>query len=150
MTLIEILLQYGADINKQESNEIGKNTPFHKAVEKNMFDAVQLFLRYGGDPTVKNKSGFTALHIAARDGRGEIAKLLVAAGVEPSIRDNYGFNASYWAKQNKHHDLLKYLGEPQKITKEEFYDHMQQVWEMHSFKPGGKKKGKKGKGKKKK
>jgi len=55
MTLIEILLQYRADPNKQENHEIGKNTPFHKAVEKNMFDAVQLILRYGGDPTVKNK-----------------------------------------------------------------------------------------------
>ena len=55
MTLIEILLQYRADPNTQENHEIGKNTPFHKAVEKNMFDAVQLILRYGGDPTVKNK-----------------------------------------------------------------------------------------------
>jgi hypothetical protein len=45
---------------------------------------------------------------------------------------------------------LKYLGEPLKISKEEFYDHMMSVWEAHDFKPGGKKKGKKGKGKKKK
>ncbi len=145
-----MLLQYGADPNKQENHEIGKNTPFHKAVEKNLLDAVKLFLAYGGDPTVKNKVGFTALHIAARDGHTEIVKQLVAAGVETTIRDNYGFNPSYWAKQNKHQELLKYLGDPMKITKEEFYDHMQQVWELHGFKPGGKKKGKKGKGKKKK
>ncbi len=114
-----------------------------------MLDAVNLFLRYGGDPTIKNKAGFSSLHIAAREGRGEIVKVLVAAGVEPSIRDSYGFNPAYWAKQHKHHDLLKYLGEPMKITKEEFYDHMKQVWELHGFKPGGKK-GKKGKGKGKK
>ena len=128
MTLVEVLLQYGADPNQAENHEIGKNTPFHKAVEKNMYDAVQLFLRYGGDPTIKNKAGFTTLHIAAKEGRGEIVKLLVTAGVEPTIRDSYGFNPSYWAKQNKHHDLLKYLGEPMKISKEEFYDHMQTVW----------------------
>ena len=150
MTLIELLLQYGADPNKQENFEIGENTPFHKAVEKNMIDAVSLLLRFGGDPTIKNKAGFSCLHIAARDGRAEIVKALIAAGVEPTIRDKYGFNPSYWAKQNKHHDLLKYLGDPLKITKEEFYDHMQQCWAVDGFKPGGGKKGKKGKGKKKK
>jgi ankyrin repeat protein len=150
MTLMEMLLQYGADPNKQENFEIGENTPFHRAVEKNLLAAVNLFLRYGGDPTVKNKAGFSALHIAAKDGFAEIVKVLVAAGVEPSIRDKYGFNPAYWAKQNKHHDLLKYLGDPMKISKEEFYDYMQQCWEVDGFKPGGKKKGKKGKGKKKK
>jgi ankyrin repeat protein len=82
MTLIEILLQYGADPNKQENHEIGKNTPFHKAVEKNMYDACQLIMQYGGDPTIKNKCGFSSLHVAARDGRLEIAELLVASGVE--------------------------------------------------------------------
>lgn len=112
-----------------------------------MLDAVQLFLRYGGDPTIKNKAGFSALHVAARDGRAEIVKVLVAAGVETCIRDSYGFNPAYWAKQNKHAEVLKYLGEPQKITKEEFYDHVQQMWDAHGFKPGGKKK-KKGKKKK--
>jgi ankyrin repeat protein len=55
-------------------------------------------MEYGGDPTIKNKSGFTALHIAAREGKVEIAKLLVASGVEPGIRDSYGFNPAYWAK----------------------------------------------------
>ena len=108
-------------------------------------------MQFGGDPTIKNKSGFTALHVAAREGRVEIAKLLVASGVEPAIRDSYGFNPAYWAKQNNHTEVLKYLGDPLKITKEEFYDHMQEVWKQHDFKPGGKKKGKKGgKGKKKK
>ena len=150
MTLVEVLLQYGADPNKQENFEVGENTPFHKAVEKNMIDAVQLFLRYGGDPTIKNKAGFSNLHIAARDGHLEIVKCLVTAGVEPAIRDKYGFNPAYWAKQNRHADVLKYLGDPLKISKEEFYDHMQQVWAVDGFKPGGGKKGKKGKGKKKK
>ena len=150
MTLIQMLLQYGADPNLQENHEIGKNTPFHKAVEKNLYDACKLFITYGGDPTIKNKSGFSALHIAAKDGKAEICELLVNAGVEPAIRDNYGFNPAYWAKQNNHHHLLKYLGEPLKVTKEEFYDHMQEVWKQHDFKPGGKKGKKKGKGKKKK
>ena len=45
-----------------------------------MIDVVDLFLSYGGDPTIKNKSGFTCLHLAARDGRVDIAKLLLNKG----------------------------------------------------------------------
>ena len=67
-------------------------------MEKNLYDACELLMQYGGDPTIKNKSGFSALHIAAREGRADIAKLLVASGVEPAIRDSYGFNPAYWAK----------------------------------------------------
>ena len=74
----------------------------HKATEKNMIDIIEKFLVCGGDPTVKNKQGFTCLHIAARDGRVEIVKLLINKGVDPNIRDSYGFSAAYWAKQNKH------------------------------------------------
>lgn len=80
-TLIEILLQYGANPNKTENVEIGQNTPLHKAVEKNMIDVVNLFMDYGGDPTIKNKVGFTALHVASRDGRAEIVKLLLSKGM---------------------------------------------------------------------
>lgn len=45
-----------------------------------MIDVVDMFINYGGDPTIKNKLGFTSLHIAARDGRVEIVKLLLAKG----------------------------------------------------------------------
>ena len=45
-----------------------------------MIDVVDMFINYGGDPTIKNKLGFTSLHIAARDGRIEIVKLLLAKG----------------------------------------------------------------------
>jgi ankyrin repeat protein len=46
-----------------------------------MIDIVNLFMDYGGDPTIRNKVGFTSLHIAARDGRVEIVKLLLSKGI---------------------------------------------------------------------
>lgn len=52
----------------------------HKAAEKNMIEVIDRFISHGGDPTIKNKAGFTCLHIAARDGRTEIVKLLVNKG----------------------------------------------------------------------
>ncbi len=60
--------------------DIGGNTPMHRATEKNMIDVMQMFITYGGDPTVKNKAGFTCLHIAAREGRAEIVKILINSG----------------------------------------------------------------------
>lgn len=53
----------------------------HKATEKNMIEVMDKFIAYGGDPTIKNKSGFTCMHIAARDGKTEIVKLLLNKGI---------------------------------------------------------------------
>ena len=95
--------------------------------------------------------GFTCLHIAARNGYINLVKILrtFSADIE-HIRDAHGFTASYWAHQNGFSDVVAELPAPVKRTKEEYYEHIKQVWEAHGFKPGGKKKkGKKG-GKKKK
>ena len=49
-----------------------------------------------------------------------------------------------------HSEILKILPSPLKVSKEEYYEHIKQVWEVHGYKPGGGKKKKKGgKGKKK-
>ena len=75
----------------------------------------------------------------------------MVVGVDPNIRDNYGFSPAYWAKENKHTEICEILPKPLSISKEEWYDHMKTLWEMHHFEPKmKKKKGKKGKGKKKK
>ena len=78
--MIQALLSRGADPNKQDNEEIGFNTPIHKAVEKNMLDVVELFLEHGADPTIQNKNGFTTLHIAAKEGLLDMCKLLMARG----------------------------------------------------------------------
>ena len=69
-------------------------------------------------------------------------------GVDPNIRDKYGFSASYWAKRGNFTDIMEMLPGALRITKEEYYEHMQSHWDVHG-KPGAKKKkGKKGKKKK--
>ena len=42
--MIKTLLEYKADPNLQDHEEIGCNTPVHKAVEKNMLDVVEMFI----------------------------------------------------------------------------------------------------------
>lgn len=105
----------------------------------------------GGDPEIKNQQGFSCLHIAAREGHTEIVKLFVAKDVNLDLRDGFGYSASYWAHQKKHTDITAILPAPLKVTAEQYYEHIKQVWDEHGFTAGGKKKkkGKKG-GKKKK
>ena len=70
----------------------------HLATERNMIQVVEMLLGCQGDPTLKNKAGFTCMHIAAREGHLNLVKLFLSKSVDPSIRDNYGFSASYWAR----------------------------------------------------
>ena len=50
--MIDMLLNLGADPNIKENEEIGWNTPMHRAVEKNMMEVIDLFFQCGGDPTM--------------------------------------------------------------------------------------------------
>ena len=75
-----MLLQYGANPDIQEHEEVGKNTPMHMAVERNMLDVIDMFMQCGGDPTIQNIHGFTCLHVAAREGLLDMTKLLLTKG----------------------------------------------------------------------
>uniref|UniRef100_A0A7S3CRY2 Uncharacterized protein n=1 Tax=Strombidium rassoulzadegani TaxID=1082188 RepID=A0A7S3CRY2_9SPIT len=148
--MIQTLLEFGADSNVQENEEIGFNTALHRATEKNMLDVVKMLLDNGGDSSIQNKNGFTCLHIAARLGYLDMCKLLVTEGLDPNIRDKYGFSAAYWAKENKHKSIMEFLPNPLRVSKEEFYENMKDCWAAAGTKPGGGKKKKKKGGKKKK
>ena len=116
-----------------------------------MVDIMELFLNHNGDDTVKNSHDFTCLHIAAKEGYVELCQLLIEKGKDPEAEsvDKYGFSASYWAKENGHIAILKILPAVKKMTKEEYFNKIAEVWAKEG-KPGGKKKGGKKKGGKKK
>lgn len=121
----------------------------HLAAERNLIEVIKEFMNNGGDPSIKNKCGFTCMHIAARNGHTELVRLLLTK-MDPDARDCFGFNASYWAHQNGHTEISSILPPPLKVTKEEYYEHIKQVWSTTGFKPGGKGKKKKKSKKKKK
>ena len=124
----------------------------HLATELNMKEVIDKFLNCGGDPEAKNQQGLSCLHIAAREGHTELVKKFIAKDINLDMRDACGYSASYWAHRFKHADIVALLPPPLKITKEEYYEHIQTVWANHpDIMKGGKKKkkGKKG-GKKKK
>ena len=81
MNIIEILLSYGAQPNAQDHVDLGGNTPLHLATEKNMKDAVMKIMSFGGDAEIPNQTGFSCLHIAAREGHTDLVKIFKAKDV---------------------------------------------------------------------
>ena len=136
----------------------------HNAAERNMIKVMEMFIDLGGDMTATNNRGFTCLHLACREGNTNMVKFLLAKGkfyrilitalflgADENVRDKFGYTPSYWAHKEKYTEILELLPPPMKRTQQEIYDYMQQVWDVHGFKPGksGKKKKKGGKKKKK-
>ena len=54
MTIIEILMKFGAQLNVQENMETGGNTPLHMATELNMIQAVKALMSAGAEPDIRN------------------------------------------------------------------------------------------------
>ena len=96
--MIQALLGEGANPNLADNDEVGRNTPLHLAVEKNLLDVVEMFVENGCDLTLTNKYGYTGLHLAARAGLADMCSLLMSRGCDPNIPDRFGYTAAYWAK----------------------------------------------------
>ena len=75
----------------------------------NKSENVNLLLKHGARVDDKNKYGWTALIIAAREGDIRIVKILLKAGADPDIVDNLGRNAIMFAHGRKHHEIFKLL-----------------------------------------
>ena len=96
----------------------------HLATERNMRDTIASFLLQGGDPEIANACGFSCLHIAAREGHIDLVKKFIAEDINLDQRDSFGYSAAYWAHRHKHTEIVGLLPPPQKITKEEYYEHI--------------------------
>jgi len=81
---VRLLLASGADVN---ANEPAQNqTALMWAAAEHHPDVVAILIQAKADLVARTKSGFTALHFAAREGDLESARLLLAAGVDINIK----------------------------------------------------------------
>jgi hypothetical protein len=117
---IRCLIERGADIHSQDANG---TTPLHRAVRTRCAAAVKTLLHAGTDPTVKNKSGSTAFHLAVQNtGRGgtgaqaaihaqqEIIRLFLSTGVSANLRDGRGRSVAECVRSLWIRDLLESQG----------------------------------------
>ncbi|KAI4215997.1 MAG: hypothetical protein LQ351_001493 [Letrouitia transgressa] len=76
-TILETLLEQGADISAKDSN--GENA-LHKAAKGGHKAVVKVLLDRGANVMAEDKSGWTALHKAATSGSDEVVILLLRSG----------------------------------------------------------------------
>ena len=117
LSMVNLLLDYGANPNVKTEYQAGQETPLMIAAVNNYYEIGKLLLDYGADPTQRNSQGLTCLHLATMNGSVELALLMIARGCDPTIRDNFGNNASYWAKRNGFEEYIKLTGiKPETVT----------------------------------
>ena len=93
LTIIEMILKAGADINEQDW--LG-NTPLHESMYKspaNLAQIVRLLLKFGAQVNMENKITDTPLHLVACYGRSEVVQILLDAGADPHLVDMSGETA---------------------------------------------------------
>jgi ankyrin repeat protein len=74
--MIELLLELGADINRQNLSGF---TPLHHAAEVQAVEAIKLLLARGADTAIKNKNGQTPAEYAVATRRHRAAEALGAS-----------------------------------------------------------------------
>ena len=74
--IIALLLEHHAYIDATSPNG---TTPLMMAAQYGSGDAVQLLLKEGADPTLKNQLGLTAIDFARRANRNDVAELIATA-----------------------------------------------------------------------
>src|ERR1022692_3228112 len=79
------LIEHGADVKAVHAE--GGSTPLAYAVMKNDVAMVELLLARGADVKAADKSGATALHLAANRGYQLLLELLIAHGAQVNARD---------------------------------------------------------------
>lgn len=75
------------------------------AVEKHSLEALKDIIKYGGDITLPDGTGTTALHRAVSEGHVEIVKFLLDKGADLDMPDSYGWTPRGLAEHQGHEDI---------------------------------------------
>ena len=116
---VEILLQYGADVNAVSHSKIPyipSNTALHAAIagERNL-DVIRLLLNNGARTNILDSIGQTCLHSAAfHNNSDEIIRLLIEHDAPFHVKDNVGKTAYDIAREQGNEEIAVLLREHDK------------------------------------
>lgn len=110
LTLVNMLLNAGADVNHRDVNDC---TPIQCAVYTGNLEMVKTFLKAGANIDNQNKIGATALHNAIMCNNEEIILLLLSRGASVNVKTQDGDTPLHWASmlntRSSHVTILKKL-----------------------------------------
>ncbi|KAF5935048.1 hypothetical protein HYC85_026177 [Camellia sinensis] len=98
--VVKILADNGATIS---SGDVGQFSC--TATEQNNLELLKKILYHGGDVTLPNSNGSTALHVAVCEGNTEIVKFLLDQGTNIDKPDIHGWTPRDLADQQGHEDI---------------------------------------------
>ncbi|XP_053610376.1 uncharacterized protein dgo [Plodia interpunctella] len=105
--VVQLLLQHGADPNKQD--HVHGNTATHEAAWKGYSRCVAVLAAGGAALQAKNAGGFTPLHLACQNGHNQSCRELLLAGASPDDQNNYGDTSLHTAARYGHAGVTRIL-----------------------------------------
>ena len=107
--VVDVLLDYGADVNAKTEGKFAGLTPLHVAAMAGRTETVAMLLSAGADPNAVADDGNAPLHFATIGGFTEVANALLSAGAEPDLKDGQGSAALHTAVNQGHAGIVKLL-----------------------------------------
>ncbi|CAG9788484.1 unnamed protein product [Diatraea saccharalis] len=104
---VRLLLQHGADPNKQD--HLHGNTALHEAAWKGYSRCVALLAGGGAELRARNGGGSAALHLACQNGHNQSCRELLLAGAPPHLQNNYGDTPLHTAARYGHAGVTRIL-----------------------------------------
>ncbi|XP_031639207.1 ankyrin-1-like [Contarinia nasturtii] len=104
----KMLIQNGVNVNVSYGE--WKWRPLHVTTYSDCEEVARILIENGADINVKTGTGFTALHLAARNGGAKIVDLLIKNGADTETKDSNGFSgltALEWALMRGYDDVVK-------------------------------------------
>ncbi|KAI3506178.1 hypothetical protein L1887_28534 [Cichorium endivia] len=99
--VIKLLVDNGA---KLANGDVGEFASF--AVEQNSIEMLQDIIKHGGDITVRNSMGTTALHKAISEEKTALVEFLINNGCNIDMPDVHGWTPRDLAHHQAHEDIL--------------------------------------------
>lgn len=93
--IVELLLQYGADVNEQYP--LDAQRPLHHASERGNIEVVKVLLKWGADVKARDFYGKTALHCAVSRGSRPLTLLLLEHHADINVADRFGRTPLHYA-----------------------------------------------------
>ncbi|ALA62384.1 ankyrin repeat family protein [Turkeypox virus] len=108
LDIIDLLIGTGININNKFC--YSGHTPLHIAVKRDTrYDIVDMLLKNGADPSIKNDNNETVLHIAVKNENNAMVDMLLKYSPDLEPRDCYGFTPLYNAIMKKNSYITKCL-----------------------------------------